>query len=373
LIPVEDQSASYFHGPVGVSDPSEFIAAESQMIPFKTSLTKPHEWQDTFKYSPVLPIAGWRNWYKRVLDDESPKTKNWDNLRISHCLELSLAKTPKNESLLIAAHHFWPQSANAFLFGHGQMSPTLADVYMIIVLKVTGTVYSYRYKGSSKQTGVGHKRYIQNHMSDGPLTDVEYRAFLNMWLCRFIFCGKANDPTLNHIVMAEDLAVGTPIPLGKYLLGSVYHMLHQTTYLMDTSKNIACVNGPWWFVQMWLQLYMHQIVAINLNNQHIPSTNYKEGETQSYKGCQTYGEATSTVSINKDIGQLFELFFRGFINPFWFPYLDNNNLTLPCEFSFETGCNDVHSIAIFNAFIHPSILPAEFCGGRLVQSTFEYY
>jgi hypothetical protein len=57
-----------------------------------------------------------------------------------------------------------------------------------------------------------------------------------MWLYRFIFCGKANEPTLNHIVMAEDLAAGTPIPLGKYLLGSVYHMLHQTTYLMHTNK-----------------------------------------------------------------------------------------------------------------------------------------
>jgi hypothetical protein len=142
---------------------------------------------------------------------------------------------------------------------------------------------------------------------------------------------------------------------------------------MHTSKKIPCVNGPWWFVQMWLQLYMHQIVAINLNNRHFPLTNYKEGETQSTKGCQTYGEAASTVSINKDIGQLSELFFRGFANPFLFPYLDNDNLTLPCEFSFETGCDDIHSIAIFNAFIHAFILPAEFCGGRLVQSTFEYY
>jgi hypothetical protein len=43
-------------------------------------------------------------------------------------------------------------------------------------------------------------------------------------------------------------------------------MLHQTTYLMHTNKKIPCVNGPWWFVQMWLQLYMHQIVAIDLNN-----------------------------------------------------------------------------------------------------------
>jgi hypothetical protein len=95
LIPIEEQATSYFLGPVGVSDPSVFIAAESQRIPFKISLTKPHEWQDTFKNWPLPPIAGWRNWYKRLLDDESPKTKNWDNLRISHFLELSLAETPK--------------------------------------------------------------------------------------------------------------------------------------------------------------------------------------------------------------------------------------------------------------------------------------
>jgi hypothetical protein len=183
-----------------------------------------------------------------MLDDDSAKTRNWDKLRIAHCLELSLAETPKNENLLIAAFHFWSNGANAFLFGHGPMSPTLADVYMITGLRVTGTVYPHKYKGSSRKTGVktgvGYKRYIQNYMSDGPLSDVEYRAFLNMWLCRFIFCGKANEPTLNHIVMAKDLPAGTSIPLGKYLLGSVYHMLHQTTYLMYTSKKIPCVNGP---------------------------------------------------------------------------------------------------------------------------------
>jgi hypothetical protein len=124
---------------------------------------------------------------------------------------------------------------------------------------------------------------------------------------------------------------------------------------------------------MWLQLYMHQIVGIDLNTRLFPSANYKEGETQITKGCQTYGEAASTVSINQSIGQLFELFFKGFANPLCLPYLDNDNLTLPCEFSFEAGCNDVQSIAIFNIFIHPCILPAKFCGGRQIQSTFEYY
>jgi hypothetical protein len=120
-------------------------------------------------------------------------------------------------------------------------------------------------------------------MSDGPLSDVEYRAFLNMWLCRFIFCGKANEPTLNHIVMAEDLSVGNLIPLGKYLLGSVYHMLHQTTHLMHTSQKISCVNGPWWFVQMLLQLYMHQIVGIDINNRYFPQPTTRKGKLRSPK------------------------------------------------------------------------------------------
>jgi hypothetical protein len=49
---------------------------------------------------------------------------------------------------------------------------------------------------------------------------------------------------------------------------------------------------------------MHQIVGIDLNNWRFPLANYKEGKTQSTKGCQTYEEATSTVSINQNIGQL---------------------------------------------------------------------
>jgi hypothetical protein len=50
-------------------------------------------------------------------------------------LELSLAETPKNENLLIAACHFWSNGFNAFLFGHGPMSPTLANVYMMTGLE----------------------------------------------------------------------------------------------------------------------------------------------------------------------------------------------------------------------------------------------
>jgi hypothetical protein len=113
---------------VGTSDPREFIAAESQRIPFKAALSGPPLWQDAFKNWPLPPIAGWRNWYKRILVDNSAKTSNWDSLRIAQCLELSLAETPKNENLLIAACHFWSNGVNAFLFRHDPMSPTLAQL-----------------------------------------------------------------------------------------------------------------------------------------------------------------------------------------------------------------------------------------------------
>jgi hypothetical protein len=131
LIRTEANSTSYFLGPVGISDPREFIVAESQRVPFKAALTKPFLWQDAFKNWPLPPIAGWRNCYKRVLADNSVKTQTWESLHIAQCLELSLAETPENEDLLIAACHCWSNGINAFLFGHGPMSPTLADVYML--------------------------------------------------------------------------------------------------------------------------------------------------------------------------------------------------------------------------------------------------
>jgi septal ring factor EnvC (AmiA/AmiB activator) len=55
---------------VGNSDPRDFIAAESRRIPFKAALSPPTQWQDAFKNWPLPPIAGWKNWYQRILADK---------------------------------------------------------------------------------------------------------------------------------------------------------------------------------------------------------------------------------------------------------------------------------------------------------------
>jgi hypothetical protein len=75
------------------------------------------------------------------------------------------------------------------------MSPTLADVYMMTGLDVTRSMYPYKYKSSIKKrgvkTGVGYKAYIQNHMKDGRLNEVEYRAFLK---CGYVDSSSAVKP-----------------------------------------------------------------------------------------------------------------------------------------------------------------------------------
>ena len=43
----------------------------------------------------------------------------------------------RNEPMLISASYFWSDAVNAFLFGHGPMTPTLLDVMMLTGLSIT--------------------------------------------------------------------------------------------------------------------------------------------------------------------------------------------------------------------------------------------
>ena len=116
------------------------------------------------------------------------------------------------------------------------MTITLADVYILISLRITGSMQPYDFlsAGSKKLAKIsdyiGCASYILNHIGDGStVDDREHVAFLNMWLEKFIFCGSSCGPTYNHKYLAERLATGNEIPLGKYLLGSTYHLMHQIT------------------------------------------------------------------------------------------------------------------------------------------------
>ena len=87
------------------------------------------------------------------------------------------------------------------------------------------------------------------------------------------------------------------------------------------------------------QLYMHKIVRPDLRSLSFPSSSFdeeyrgKEGRTRQ---CTSYGEATTAITINIDIGHLFKKFFRGFDASVltWLPYNEDENdeLTFPFKF-----------------------------------------
>ena len=126
----------YYLGPMGDPDPSDFINQETNRIPFRQSLVDLSSWNtnNPFRNWPKM-AKGWRDWFRRVSDKKGGDWKVYD---LSQCLILSLSRMERNDSLLIAASYFWSNTLNAFIFGHGPTTITLANVYMLTSLRITG-------------------------------------------------------------------------------------------------------------------------------------------------------------------------------------------------------------------------------------------
>lgn len=124
---------------------------------------------------------------------------------------------------------------DAFLFGHGPMMPTLADVFMLTGLNISESDRFFSlpsiatHRIETRQIG-GWKGYIRLYSKTSGSVDVkEHYAFLNMWLEHFIFCGKSVAPVVQYQRLVEHLGGGNNFPVGKHLLGSVYRLLHEVS------------------------------------------------------------------------------------------------------------------------------------------------
>ena len=62
-----------------------------------------------------------------------------------------------------------------------------------------------------------------------------------MWLEKFIFYGRLVGPTSVYLATAELLAYGARFPLGRYLLSSTYHLLHQVSQKLLLGEPIVSV------------------------------------------------------------------------------------------------------------------------------------
>jgi hypothetical protein len=135
-----------------------------------------------------------------------------------------------------------------------------------------------------------------------------------MWLEKYLFYGSLCSPTTNHWYLAEQLFRSADIPLGKCLLGSLYNLMHQVFSRLMMNEPIGTISGPWWLLQLWMNLHMQKVVVNDLRILSFPSLNYLEAqeknlnEEDKFRQCQSFGEAASPISINWSTGQ----FFRGF-------------------------------------------------------------
>jgi hypothetical protein len=156
-----------------------------------------------------------------------------------------------------------------------------------------------------------------------------------MWLEKFIFCGRSVGPTNAFLPVAELLANGVRFPLGRYLLSSTYHLLHQVSQKLLLGEPIGNLGGPWWFINMWLNAHMHKRLQWDFFAQEFPreiAEDYVLGDEESAtRPPLNFGEAIIVlpgIEANEDqIGRFFQNFYNGLPRDHrdWVPYIDEEN------------------------------------------------
>lgn len=102
-----------------------------------------------------------------------------------------------------------------------------------------------------------------------------------MWLEKYLFYGSSCSPTANYWYLAERLSCSADIPLGKCLLGSLYHLMHQVSSKLMMNEPIGIISGPWWLLQLWMNLHLQKVVVNDLKTLSFPSMTYSEAQEKS--------------------------------------------------------------------------------------------
>jgi hypothetical protein len=80
----------------------------------------------------------------------------------------------------------------------------------------------------------------------------------------------------------------------------------------------------------------------------------------------SFGEAASTITIDRSITDFFKLFYRNSLEAAleWFVYSDILEFELPASFRLQTIYSDPEELKILSHLVGPSFLPVEIRHGR---------
>ena len=200
LIPTNEPN-DFSLGPVDLGDSLHIPDADQLLIPLHAEKQTLDGWSLSFHVWPTL-LDGWCNWYAQI---HAEKSQIWEEAGIAECLPLSLAAPIADENFIAAISFFGSDALNAFIFRLGPLGPTLLDVAMLCALRLDGEQLS-AYDSCSIDLNIrsGWSDYLEHYNRlEGPVTDEEHIAFLNMWLNRFLFCGASLGPSHTFSAIAK--------------------------------------------------------------------------------------------------------------------------------------------------------------------------
>lgn len=168
-------------------------------------------------------------------------------------------------------------------------------------------------------------------MEQGSVSDRKQVAFLTLWLGRYIFCGSTCGPTLNYQHLAQALVEKKKFPLGRYLLGAVYWLLHSATQDLMLNRTVAH-GGPWWLIPLWLTI--HTNTRPPLSDFVFPS-DYSDNEDPSTRRCMSFGEAASVYpGADQSADEMSEWFTQFYSGP---PSDKMEMFVCPTDSDFESA------------------------------------
>jgi hypothetical protein len=198
-------------------------------------------------------------------------------------------------------------------------------------------------------------------------------TFLNFCLENFIFCGPSLAPTKNYLSLAYELAKGATVGRGKLFLGKVYMYLHLMSLSLLSQKKLK-TGGPWWFIQLWAQLYFQRYIS------YIPvlADNSFPDQLGRRIRCTSYGQALYSLPSRKlnlkDALGWFKVFYQGLDNTLFFPYAVSISFENPFTFTLDSFADDDGTRHLYSIMIRPCFLPVGMStSNRIIKPVYEPY
>jgi hypothetical protein len=145
---------------------------------------------------------------------------------------------------------------------------------------------------------------------------------------------------------------------------------------------IGNLGGPWWFINMWLNVHMHKRLQWDFFAQEFPreiTEDHVLGDEESAtRPPLNFGEAIivfpGTEANEDQISRFFQSFYNGLSRDHraWVPYIDEDN-KFPLLFNFaDDDLNQDNELMM--AIITPRAIPVNtFGSGKNTNTTYEFY